>query len=284
MSAPKPWTKADRERVNLVLAVALDHTGHRHTDFSDDKREKINTGFALHLRSIVVDGLRYLAACNDKERRCMNRLANRIEREGLPDDIKPPRLPLHSEILADLRAEREREAARVEAEAERARPVPFVPRPIDPERERAALAREIAEVVKRGEVHVARFDSDPFNGDASWSDAGAVSWRAWARPACERRGVGTASAWDRCTSDAAKMKTNGDPLAVLWSYACSEEMLPDVLDLRGVPEGGGPGGLPAERWREPLAQAVSRSARGVVILVDGEAWALARLLPTRVGA
>lgn len=277
----KPWSKADRERVALVLSCALDRTGHRHADFTDDKRERINNGFALHSQAIVVNGLRGFPTHKETERRAMSKLADRIEREGLPPDVKPPRLALHSEILAELRAEAANEAARVEAERERLRPKPFVSQPIDPEKERAALAREVAEVVKRGEVHVARFDSDPFNGDARWSDTNPVSWRAWARPAAERRHA--SAGWDRCTIDAEKMRVNADPLAVLWAFACAEEPLPDVLDLRGVPEGGGPGGLPAERWREPLATALRSSTRGIVLLVDCEAWALARLLPVRVG-
>ena len=63
----------------------------------------------------------------------------------------------------------------------------------------------------------------------------------------------------------------------VWAAACEREPLPSVLDLRGIFDVRA-ADLPGPHVREPLAQAIKRSPRGLVLIVDCEPWALARIL------
>jgi hypothetical protein len=88
--------------------------------------------------------------------------------------------------------------------------------------------------------------------------------------------------FDRCTTSNEPWTLDASiAMGRLWALACVEEELPEVLDLRGAPESHG---TLVESWRDALARALRKSTRGIVIVVDGEAWALARLLPDRVGS
>jgi hypothetical protein len=158
-----------------------------------------------------------------------------------------------------------------------------VPQPVDVERERRQLAFAVADLVSRGEVHVSRFDHEPFNLDCSWADANPISWREWARPAAESRGYG--EAWDRCTLDADSIRKHSGPLGKFWAFACAELDRPasNVLDLRGMPSRGGPGQLPVESWLAELSKLIQRDTRGIVLLVESNPWEVERLVPYGAG-
>jgi hypothetical protein len=94
---------------------------------------------------------------------------------------------------------------------------------------------------------------------------------------------GAERGWDRCTSnerDEGLTPTDAAAIARLWQYACAEETLPAALGLRYAPVTYG---MYLEAWREALAGAIRKATSGVVIVVTVEPWALARLLPGRVG-
>ena len=303
------WTKADLRR----MQAGLDHAQARAraaatVDKNDAHRERVNALLAEHALDCVCDYLRTLVrfgGVNSRmaaEGRAACRLLARLQSEPLPlESLTLPTVELQQlsqceqervdrlvglnmpesaqtvVIMAEVRREREAEAARVEAQAT---PVAVPLYQVDVARDRRTIAVNLADVLARGSVEVHAASSDAFGTDTAWGDVeGVVSWVAFARPVALRHEA--QRGFDRCTTSGESWSLDARAAMLrLWSEACAEETLPDVLDLRGAPESHG---VLVETWREALAVALRKASRGVVLLVDREAWALARLLPDRVG-
>lgn len=275
------WTNADIKRLQAVLdTVVADANRSLRYDTPDEHRDRANLSIRTNARTIVCDVLRG-SACTERERKAAARIAARLRTEDLPPDVVIPQLWTHREAATRLREQDEQEAARKLAD-EKARTPVVVPYQVDAERDRRTIVFNLAELVGRGVVEVHRATSDAFGTDTQWGDIeGLVTWQTWARPAAVRRGA--ERGWDRCTSserDEGLTPTDAAAIARLWQYACTEETLPDALDLRGAPMTHG---LYLEAWREALATAIRKATRGIVIVTSCEAWALARLLPARAG-
>jgi hypothetical protein len=279
------WTKADLRRMQagLDLVDVRLNRGTRY-DAPDEYREWVNAsltdqGLAIvqeHLRSLVSRG--ETSSRGAAEGRAAERLLDRLEIEPLPRELLTlPRLLLHREIEASLAAETENEKQRV---AELTKPVDVPLYQPDLERDRRVIRTNLDDLVSRGVVEVHRATSEAFNTDTPWSDViDLVSWVSFARPAAERRSA--LRGFDRCTTTDPWSLDASVAMTRLWTAACDEEKLPLVLDLRGALESHG---HLVESWRDALAAALRRASRGIVIVVDGEAWALVRLLPQRVGS
>lgn len=280
------WTKADIKRMQLVLDLAAHDITHRlRYDTPNEHRDGVNLFLRTKAREITRGALlvdRRVGFRSDRERRAAERIAARLLTEDLPPEVVIPQVVTHREVAASLRAQDEQEAARKVAE-EKARTPVAVPYQVDAERDRRTIAFNLAELVGCGVVEVHRATSDAFGTDTQWGDVeGLVTWQAWARPAAERRGA--ERGWDRCTAFGradALTQTDAAAIAKLWQFACDEETLPEVLDLRGVLVTYG---TYWEAWCEALAAALRKSTRGVVLVTSCEAWVLSRLLPGRVGA
>lgn len=276
------WTKADIKRMQAVFDLVA-HAAERRLRYEtpDEHRDGVNASLRTNARTIVRDVLLSLPCHHERERKASARIAARLLTEDLPPEVIVPQVTTHREIAATIRERDAQEAARLAAE-EKARTPVAVPYQVDADRDRKTIAFNLRETIGRGVVEAHRATSDAFGTDTQWGDVeGLVTWQAWARPAAERRGC--AEAWDRCTSDAQKLAANAEPIARLWGFACEEETLPAVLDLRGIP--AMVTGLPTERWMQSLIAALRKKTDGVgvVFVTDCEAWALARCLPARVG-
>jgi hypothetical protein len=275
------WTKADLRRMQAVLdRVAHDVTYRLRYDTPDEHRDGVNASIRTNARAIVRDGLLVdLPAISTRERKASERIATRLLTEDLPPEVVIPQVITHREVAESLRVQAEQEAARLAADEKARTPVAVVYQP-DAERDRRTIAFNLRETIGRGVVEVHRATADAFGTDTQWGDVdGLVTWQAWARPAAERRGCW--DAWDRCTFEPAKLRANAEPLARLWAFACDEETLPAVLDLRGIPAVFVD--IPAEKWMKPLIAALRKASAGVVLVTDCEAWVLSRLLPARIG-
>jgi hypothetical protein len=148
------------------------------------------------------------------------------------------------------------------------------------ETDRRRIAFNLADVVKRGVVEVHSADADAFGTDTQWGNVeGRTTWHAWGRRHALSRGC--ARAWDRAAEGVEIPTDVVDALRGVWSLACLCNELPEVLDLRGAPESCC---VLVERWRDALADAIRRATRGIVIIVERDAWVLGRLLPDRVGS
>lgn len=304
------WTKADLRRMQAGLDQAQARARAAATvDKNDAHRERVNALLAEHALDCVCDYLRTLVRFGEvnsreaAEGRAAYRLLARLQSESLPlgsltlptvelqqlsqcEQAKVDRLvglnmPASAQtvvIMAEVRRKREAEAARAEAQAT---PVAVSLYQVDVARDRRTIEVNLADVLARGIVEVHAASSDAFGTDTVWGDVeGVVSWVAFARPIALRHEA--QRGFDRCTTSGEAWSLDARAAMLrLWSAACAEEKLPDVLDLRGAPESHG---VLVEAWREALAVALRKASRGVVLLVDREAWALARLLPDRVGA
>jgi hypothetical protein len=279
------WTKADLRRMQagLDLVDVRLNRGTRY-DAPDEYREWVNAsltdqGLAIvqeHLRSLVSRG--ETSSRGAAEGRAAERLLDRLEIEPLPRELLTlPRLLLHREIEASLAAETENEKQRV---AELTKPVDVPLYQPDLERDRRVIRTNLDDLVSRGVVEVHCATSEAFNTDTPWSDViDLVSWVSFARPAAERRSA--LRGFDHCTTSADPWSLDASvAMTRLWVAACDEEKLALVLDLRGAPKSHG---VIIERWRDALVVALLKATRGIVIVVDSEAWTLARLLPQRVG-
>jgi hypothetical protein len=282
------WTKADIKRMQTVLdLVALQTERSLRHDTPDEHRDRVNAHLRDEARSIVRDGLLDCGSNGRlREHQANKRIATRLCTEDLPAEVIIPQVITHREVEANLREQDEREAARVAAENAKPEPVVYH---VDVERDRKTILFNLTELRERGVVEVHRATSDAFGTDTTWADLKPVTWQTWARPAAERRNC--VDAWDRCTSDVDKLAANTGPIGLLWGFACEEDTLPDVLDLRGVPSvrgvphgPGWSGDLPTQRWLDALAVALRKAKLGIVLVVDCEPWVLGRLLPTRVGS
>lgn len=278
------WSKADLRRMQDGLDRMLDLANRNNLfELTDEYRERVNAALSSNVPEIVRAHLRWLVHCVETnprmaaEGRAATRLLARLDVEPLPRELlAEPRLVLRREVDAEIDDLARRETERqILASAVAAVPLYQT----DRARDLRVIEANLVDLVSRGEVKIVRASSEAFGTDTTWSDfRPLVSWREWARPAAVRRGA--ASGWDRCTCEAVKLETNATPLAVLWSAACDEETLPDVLDLRGTPASHG---MLVERWAGALASALRRSTRGIVLVFDGHADVLARVLPHRVG-
>jgi hypothetical protein len=300
------WTKADLRRMQAGLDRV---TPREDVGMNDEQREQANATLRDQALDIVrgylhrLSSRRHTSIASDlAEARTADRLLARLTLEPLPIELL--RVPQY-ELQHLASSEQERvdrfvsmgmpesarsvvlmSADRREREVEEQRTVALT-KPVDvptyqpdPERDLRAIRTNLDDLISRGVVEVHRASSEAFNTDTTWGDViDLVSWVSFARPAAHRRNA--SRGFDRCT-------TSTDPwsldtsmaMARLWSAACDEEKLPLVLDLRGAPESHG---HLVESWQGALASALRRATRGIVIIVDGEAWPLARLLPQRVG-
>lgn len=276
------WTKADIKRMQSALdSVHALVNRSLNCSIGDEHRDRWNAYFSEHVHAFVRSYFHNVTPKHPSERRAYARIAALLLTEQLPPEIEIPQVVTHREVAASLKLQDEQEAARVAAL--NAKPEPIVYRP-DHERDLRAIAFNLADLCERGVVEVHRATAEAFGTDTTWADlpGHVVRWQDWARPAAERRDV--AEAWDRWTKvHYSEQGTNSEPLARLWAFACAEETLPAVLDLRGIPTSDGPGEVPLERWRDALTTAIRKASKGVVLIVDCEPWVLGRLLPGRVG-
>ena len=300
------WTKADLRRMQAGLDRAQARARAAATvDKNDAHRERVNALLVEHALGDYLRTLVRFGEVNSREAaegRAASRLLARLQSEPLPlESLTLPTVELQQlsqceqervdrlvglnmpesaqtvVIMAEVRREREAEAARVEAQAT---PVAVPLYQVDVARDRRTIEVNLADVLARGSVEVHAASSDAFGTDTAWGDVeGVVSWVAFARPVALRHEA--QRGFDRCTTSGESWSLDARAAMLrLWSEACAEETLPDVLDLRGAPESHG---VLVETWREALVVALRKASRGVVLLVDREAWALARLLPDRVG-
>ena len=151
--------------------------------------------------------------------------------------------------------------------------------PRDPRR---VIATNLADLLARGEVKVARASAEAFGEDLTWTDLERVTWREWAQPAADAMGVGRE--WAKHSAPE-HVDSAHQHLSRVWLHACETLPLPGcgVLDLRGVPESACGGSFPLGTWIDALAGTLRRSSAGAVILVDCAPDLIARCLPSYAG-
>ena len=199
-------------------------------------------------------------------------------------------LAAHEKALADAEAEGVREAAeRAEQEAEAA-----VARRIEgaamlERNARLGVDRQLAETREHGEIDVRQAESTAMGSELIWRDhPSAVRWDAWVllllteltdKHRSQFPGV-LADACDPASPNHAKHR---NVIALLWERACERATeLPELLDLSGFPT--------QHAWLAfgvtHLTDLIKRCSQGATILVSHpvQSWALARVLPPKVGA
>ena len=266
------WTAADLRRISAPLEWwARERSRTIRFGRHDEGAAAINHFVTTRGLEIVLHHFDHVAGgcypgVKPAEVRALAKLRARLAGDGcLPACVVVSRVPLLAELLP--------EPAPVAVAAEPAAPAGRV---ADLERDARAVAFNVADTVARGELLVVRGDSLAFETDLEWGDVGQrVGWVAWARRAAT--GLGCREQWDLCAPDQAKHEGSRGGLRRVWSTACEREPLPSVLDLRRIFDVRA-ADLPGPHVREPLAQAIKRSPRGLVLIVDCEPWALARIL------
>lgn len=276
------WTKADLRRIARTFDSWRLETGPgelTRRDAPDETLARWNAATAEHAAEIVCVGLRVAhRGLSDAENRARAKLAERIARDGLPADVEIPRLTLMSEIreqvAAEQRAARERVEALALAEAERRKPKPRDLAGVL-EHLRFNVAHEIAE----GRVRVAHVEGQPFGDpDFTWAELSPIAWADWLRPTA-RADVDDAK-WAMATNGSEASERFVPSLTQLWTKALAERELPDIIDLSTAPTFHG---TLRDEWVKPLAAALRKRERGIVILVRANADIHARVLPSYVG-